>query len=101
MCAVRYLGISSQAARLPEAMAAKLGGQETGLLILTVEPGSAADRGGVLMGDILVKLAGTTVTDTDTLQTLLTSDRIGTAVPATVLRGGEPRDLTITLGELQ
>jgi S1-C subfamily serine protease len=96
-----YLGISSQAARLPATMSAKLDGQETGLLVLTVEPGSAADKAGVLMGDILVKLAGTTVSDTDTLQSLLTSDRIGHAAPATVLRGGEPRELSITLGELQ
>ena len=94
-----YLGISSQGARLPEALAAALDGQESGLLIVSVEPGSPADQAGLLIGDILVAFAGTTVTDTDDLQALLGAGRIGQPTPARILRGGTATELAITLGE--
>ena len=51
------------------------------------------------IGDILVKFAGSPVTTTESLQSLLGANRVGTATPVTVLRGGEPRDLTVTVGE--
>lgn len=94
-----YLGISSQTAKLPSALAGKVSGQETALLIVMVEPGSPAETGGIGIGDILVKFAGTAVSDTDDLQTLLGAERVGQATPVTVLRGGEPRELSITIGE--
>jgi S1-C subfamily serine protease len=94
-----YLGIGSQQARLPAALAARLDGQESGLLVVAVEPGSPAEHAGMMLGDILVSLAGAKVMDTGDLQGLLGPDTVGTAVPAKVLRGGEPSDLTVTVGE--
>ena len=94
-----YLGISSQVARLPEKLAAALGGQESGLLIVSVEPGSPADEAGLLIGDILVAFAGTQVTDTEDLQSLLGADLIGSEARATVLRGGSATDLAVKVGE--
>lgn len=94
-----YLGISSQGVRLPAALAASLDGQESGLLIVSVEPGSPADQAGLLIGDILVAFGGSKVTDTDDLQSLLGVGRIGQPTPASILRGGEAKDLTITVGE--
>ena len=94
-----FLGISSQSVRLAEALAAKLGGQNTGLLIVGMEAGGPADQGGVLVGDIVVGLAGEPVRDTDDLQGLLGGERIGQATPLKVLRGGEPHDLSVVVGE--
>ncbi|HZQ38069.1 MAG TPA: S1C family serine protease [Dehalococcoidia bacterium] len=94
-----FLGISSQPLRLPEALAGKAGGQATGLLIVGTEPGGPAERGGVLVGDILVGLAGAAVKDTDDLQSQLGGERIGQALPVSVLRGGEPLELSVTIGE--
>jgi S1-C subfamily serine protease len=94
-----YLGLSSQTARLPQPMAAQLGGQETGLLVVMVEPGSPAEAGGLFIGDILVKLAGSKVEDTDALQALLGADRVDQPTPVTVFRGGELKELTVTIGE--
>jgi S1-C subfamily serine protease len=93
-----YLGIGSQPVRLPEALKNR-SGQESGLLVVTVEPGSPADTGGMLIGDIVVTMGGATVRDTDELQAQLGPDRVGQATPVTVLRGGEPRELTVTVGE--
>lgn len=94
-----YLGISSQTAKLPSALAALAGGRETGLLIVSVEAGSPADAGGMLIGDILVEFGGQPVFDTDSLQAQLGPARIGQATPASVLRGGELKTLSVTVGE--
>ena len=94
-----FLGISSQSVRLAEGLAAKLGGQNTGLLIVGMEAGGPADQSGVLVGDIVVGLVGEPVRDTDDLQGLLGGERIGQASPLKVLRGGEPRDLSVVVGE--
>jgi S1-C subfamily serine protease len=94
-----FLGISSQPIKLPEALQQQAGGQTTALLIVGTEPGGPADSGGVLVGDILVAVAGQPVRDTDDLQGLLSGERIGQATPITVLRGGKPQQLTVTVGE--
>jgi S1-C subfamily serine protease len=94
-----YLGISSQPVQLPAAAAANAGGQSSGLLVLRVENDGPAEKGGLIIGDILVALAGQPVRDIDDLQRLLGGERVGQPTPATVLRGGEPRTLMLTIGE--
>ena len=93
-----YLGILSQPVRLPAAQRAGLQGSG-GLLIVGVEDDSPAGKGGMLLGDILVSLDATSVADTDELQALLTSDRVGREVPVEVIRGGELTTLRVTVGE--
>lgn len=94
-----YLGVSSQAADLPQAVAGRIGGQTSGLLIMRVEDGAPADKAGVMLGDILVSLGGEPVRDVDDLQRLLTSERVGKSTDVTVLRGGEPKQLTVSIGD--
>lgn len=94
-----YLGISSQTAKLPAALSALAGDRETGLLVVSVEAGSAADTAGMLIGDILVEFAGHPTPDTDALQSQLGPSQIGEATPASVLRGGELKSLTVNVGE--
>ncbi|HLI26573.1 MAG TPA: trypsin-like peptidase domain-containing protein [Chloroflexota bacterium] len=94
-----YLGIGTQPVALPAPLAARVGGQTRGLLVLSVEPASPAERAGLLLGDILVAFAGHPLRDTDDLLALLGPERIGTSQPLTIVRGGEPRTLTVTVGE--
>ncbi|MFN0145026.1 MAG: S1C family serine protease [Dehalococcoidia bacterium] len=94
-----YLGIGSQAVRLPAAAVAKVGGQETGLLVVGVEPGSPADTAGLLLGDILVRFGETVLVDTDDLHSALGPASVGKSVAAGILRGGEPKDINVTVGE--
>ncbi|HUP28365.1 MAG TPA: trypsin-like peptidase domain-containing protein [Chloroflexia bacterium] len=93
-----FLGISSQPVKLPESQRGG-GSQETGLLIVRVEEGSPAEKGGLLLGDILVQFDGQKIADTDDLQALLSGDRVGRGVPAEVIRGGEKKTLQLTVGE--
>lgn len=94
-----YLGIGSQAARLPAALAARIGGQETALLIVGVEPGTPADSAGLLVGDLVVAMAGAPIRDTDDLQAQLGPESVGRELPVSVLRGGEPKTIAVTVGE--
>ena len=93
-----FLGISSQPVKLGEGQRGG-GSQETGLLLVRVEEGSPAAKSGLLLGDILVEFDGQKVGDTDDLQSLLSGDRVGRAVPASVIRGGEQKTLQVTIGE--
>jgi S1-C subfamily serine protease len=93
-----YLGILSQPVRLPDGQRTGLT-QRGGLLVVGVEDGSPAGRGGLLLGDILATLDGQPVEDTDDLLVLLTGERVGETVPVELLRGGQLQTLQITIGE--
>lgn len=98
-----YVGIGSQPVQLTAALRerANLSDQETGLLVVTVEADGPADHAGLLLGDIVVAFAGEPVRDPGELRDLLVSERVGQAVALRIMRGGEPRELTITVGERQ
>lgn len=93
-----YLGVGAQPARLPGGLATQLG-QETGLLLGSVESGSPADRGGLFMGDTIVALDGQAVKQMDDLLALLSGDRVGKDVPVRIVRGGQMLDVMVTIGE--
>ncbi len=93
-----YLGILSQPVRLPDGQRLGLT-QRGGLLVVGVEEGSPAGRGGLIIGDILATLDGQPVEDTEDLLVLLTGERVGREVPVAVIRGGELQTLQITVGE--
>src|SRR6266849_669871 len=93
-----YLGISSQVVHLPSV---QRGGrtQEHGLLIVIVDDDSPAQKGGLMLGDILVGLDGQTITDTEDLQTLLTNDRVGKTIPIDIIRGNALQTVQVTVGQ--
>ena len=93
-----YLGISSQLVRLPDAQRAGQT-QEHGLLIVKVDENSPAEKGGLMLGDILVALDGHTINDSEDLQILLTGDRVGKAIPVDVIRGNTLQTLQVTVGQ--
>ncbi|HEY7347781.1 MAG TPA: trypsin-like peptidase domain-containing protein [Ktedonobacterales bacterium] len=95
-----YLGVGTQQVPFPAALAQKGGiTQQTGLLIVAVEPGSPAEKAGLLIGDLLVSLGGQPTTDGATLRAQLGADQLGQALQAKIFRGGEPRDINITVTE--
>lgn len=93
-----YLGVSTQAVRLPQAVRDEVG-QETGLLIVAVEAGSPADQSGLVLGDTIVKFAGISVRSHDDLVALLSGDRVGKSAPADILRGGTLQVIDVLIGE--
>jgi S1-C subfamily serine protease len=93
-----YLGILSQPVRLPDGQRLGLT-QRGGLLVVGVEEGSPAGRGGLIIGDIVATLDGQPVEDTEDLLVLLTGERVGREVEVKVIRGGEFQTLQVTVGE--
>ncbi len=89
-----YLGVGAQPTRLPEALARQLG-QETGLLLVSVEPDSAAERGGLFLGDTIVTLGGQPVQRLDDLLTGLGGEQIGNETPVRILRGGQLQEMKV------
>lgn len=84
-----YLGLAMQAVALPESLRGKLNLKPTeGLLVVHVESGSPSEKAGVLLGDALIELEGKPVTDTDAVQEVLRSGKIGREVEAVLIRGG-------------
>jgi S1-C subfamily serine protease len=90
-----YLGIGAQPTRLPDALAKELG-QETGLLLVSVEPGSPAEEGKLFLGDTLVTLGESPVRHMDDLFNGLDGERIGKSLAVRIIRGGQLVDLTVS-----
>lgn len=93
-----YLGIGAQPVRLPAALAQQLD-QEIGLMLVSVEPGSPAEKSGLLLGDILIGLNDFTVETIDELLMLLSAEQVGTEAVVRIVRGGQLMDVAVTVGE--
>ena len=95
-----YLGIRSQAVEIASAAQDGLKRkQATGLLVMSVENNSPAAKGGLIVGDILVAVAGNPVVHHDELFARLNGDMAGKSTPIEILRGGEPQTFNIVIGE--
>ena len=95
-----YLGVSTQPVRLPEPVRQRLNlDQQTAVIVVEVQPGSPAAAAGLTIGDVIISLGATRITDPTDLKSALRPDRVGESIPASVLRGGEPKDLQVTVGE--
>jgi S1-C subfamily serine protease len=59
---------------------------ESGMLVVSVEHGSPAERAGLTTGDIIVAFNGLPAAGIDDLHRMLTHDKVGKRVPLTILR---------------
>ena len=93
-----YIGIAAQPARLADR---QRGGEqwEHALLVVDVRPGSPAEKGGLLVGDLLVAFDGQPVETPEDLLELLAEDRVGKEVPVRLLRGDNVTDVRVTVAD--
>jgi S1-C subfamily serine protease len=87
-----YLGVALQALALARE------GDPRGAIVLGVEPGAPADRGGLIVGDIVLALDGAPVGDADDVHARLGSGSVGRTIALDVLRGGTPQRVEVTVG---
>lgn len=93
-----YLGVGIQPVRLADGLQQQVG-QETGLMLMSVEAGGPAANAGLLQGDVLVTFADQPVHGLDELQALLGADRVGQTVPARIIRSGQVQTVNVTVGQ--
>ena len=94
-----YLGVAGGPRPLP-ARARRERGQDRGIEVIEVVPGSPADNAGLRPEDLIVELAATKVSSVEDLQRLMVADLIGTKVDVVVLRAGAARRLRLVVREL-
>ena len=95
-----FIGIRSQTVNLSTDVQSQLNReQETGLLVVGIEKDSPAEKAGMMIGDILVGVAGVAVEHHDELFTRLSGDVVGKPTLMEVLRGGVLQSLNVVVGE--
>lgn len=72
---------------------------ESGILVVSIEPGSPALRAGLLEGDIIVEFAGHAVGGVDALHRLLAEEQVGTRAPLTIIRRADKMRLEVVAEE--
>jgi S1-C subfamily serine protease len=90
------LGLGLVPLRLPAPLE-EATGQPTALMVVLIQPGSAAEKAGILLGDILISLDGHPVSDLSQLHSLLGEDRVGKPASLSLVRAGELRTLDVTI----
>ncbi len=88
-----YLGVGAHPAAAPVALAAS--GQ--GALVGSVEADGPAATAGILVGDLIIRLAGEAITGPDALRLALL-DRAGDELEVGLVRGGQALTVRATIG---
>ena len=93
-----YLGVTIRS--LDEGLAKQFKVPDlSGALVQDVSRGGPADKAGIKIGDVVRKINGKTVEDSDQLMAMVTDLNPDTEVKLDILRDGQPMTLHLTLGE--
>ena len=93
-----FLGVTLQPVGLPREMKEKLQ-QDTGVMLLGIEPEGPAAGGGLILGDVLVAAGGRSLLGPEALAEFLERTPAGQTVQFRVLRAGVLQDLDVRVGE--
>jgi serine protease Do len=70
-----------------------------GALVSDVKEDGPADQGGIKQGDVITAYQGSPVDDAVALQRMVTKTAVGNKVAIKVMRDGQEKELTVTIGE--
>jgi S1-C subfamily serine protease len=95
-----YLGVAMQDVPLPQEWQAVAGtNQQSALLVMHVAPESPAKQAGIMVGDLIVSVAGEGVQGYRSLHRLLAGKRSGDALQLGLIRSGSAIEINVTLGD--
>lgn len=96
-----FLGVGGQNVAIPRVLArAHKLSPEAGVLVISVEKQSPAERGGIEVGDVIIGLDEAAVRNVDDLHKLLTGARIGAACRLALLRRSQKLELPVVPEEM-
>jgi S1-C subfamily serine protease len=95
-----YLGLGLQPVRLTDALVRALSlSERRGVIVINADPEGPGLRAGVLIGDIIVSWNGDRVHTVREVFRRLGPDAVGGDVILGIIRGGEPRTITVKVAE--
>jgi S1-C subfamily serine protease len=95
-----YLGVGTQPVALPDALRERLRlEQRAAVIVVNVRPDSPAAAGGLIIGDVVLSIGEVAIAEPEDLAAALTPERVGQTVTVRIVRGGEPRELQVAVGE--
>ena len=95
-----YLGLGMHPIPLPQDLKSALNlSADSGLIIVSVEAEGPGSKAGILFGDVIVALQGKAVSSLRDLQNFLQPEFVGKQIPVSIIRGGNPVEVTIRVGE--
>jgi serine protease Do len=72
-----------------------------GALVSQIEPGGPADKAGMQSGDVILNFGGEDVADMRALPKIVALTPVGKDVDVSILRGGKPMTLKVTVARLE
>jgi S1-C subfamily serine protease len=91
-----WLGIGLQPVLIPSGLH-QSAGRESGLMVVGLSGGGPAEAAGILPGDIVLDIDGSTVSRPRALSVLLSADRIGQTAVLRVLRAGSVQAVSVVI----
>lgn len=95
-----YLGLAMQPIAIPPELKAKVNLQsEIALMVMQVEMCSPSAEAGIMLGDVIVGIAGTSVQSIEHIQGALSAAKRGDAVEVEYIRGGQRASAKVKLAD--
>jgi len=92
-----WLGLALQPVLIPEALQAEAG-QSQGLMVMSVSKDGPAAKANLHAGDILVRIAGESVTSPTAVAQYLGPDSVAKQVELHLIRADKPFSIPVTVG---
>jgi S1-C subfamily serine protease len=95
-----YLGLAMQPVYLPDSLVTALSlSHQQGLMVVNVESRSPAEQGGIILGDILVKIEDTPIARLRDIQGYLEPQNVGKTIHIQLIRAGSLQNISLTIGD--
>ena len=95
-----YLGLAMQPVSLSKFLVTQLSlSTQQGLMVMDVETSAPAEQAGIILGDILISIEDTTITRLRDIQAYLEPPNVGKTVEMQLIRAGELKDVSLTIGD--
>ena len=95
-----YLGLGMQPVNLSDSLIDELSlNSDRGLMVVNVETQSPAQSAGIILGDILVAIEDTPIKRFRDIQAYLEPQNVGKTVKVGLIRAGEFKDVSLTIGD--